>query len=239
MKFATAKEHRDFFQKEGWIEFERMISDEQLELLNKAIDHTLADRLNTTSDKFSSVSSERFFMQSRDLWRSNPHLFKLICQTRLTETVNALIEKKPFRLGYDQLFPSWNAHPFSKKDSSFYSDFLEKNSALETVSCLTDLACGVLVALNSGGEMREIQSRDKLNIFSKHSGNIVFFKPNLIIDWKHLKSCTNQRFYLIVYTHPHSHYQLQTNDPHTHELKRIGYILNDKLSDKLHPIVYR
>jgi hypothetical protein len=246
MKFSTAKEHRDFFQKHGWIEFEGLISNDQLNQAHQAIDQVLAERLNVSPERLRILSSEKFYLQGRDLWRSNPFLQKLVSQTRFAEIAAELIEKKTLRLGYDQFFPARQQMPFAQ-ETQVYSHFLEQNASLQAVSCLQGVACGLILSL--GGKegvpadeetsVEETDSSKGIDIFPRQSGNIIFFQPNVPIHWGHLYTHLGQKFYLIVYTLPSAHYQLEPQDPHTHALKRLGYVFNDKLSDKLNPIIYR
>jgi len=48
-----------------------------------------------------------------------------------------------------------------------------------------------------------------------------------------------QRYLMLVYTHPTAIYYLEEKDPKTHHLKSLGYVFGDRLNDKLNPIVYR
>lgn len=240
MKFATAKEHRDFFQKHGSIEFEGLLSNDQLVAANQAIDQVLAERLNVPPDRIRLSSSEKFYLQGRDLWRSHSILHKLATQLHFAEIVSELIEKKPLRLGYDQLFPARHEKPLTEESSSVYSHFLEKTASLEAVSCLQGVACGFVLTL-SGKEniLSEKESAGAIDVFPNQAGHVIFFQPNVPVNWNALYSHLGQRFYLVVYTFPFAYYQLQSQDPHTHAFKRLGYVFNDKLSDKLNPIVYR
>jgi hypothetical protein len=237
MKFATTKEHRDFFQKQGWIEFEGLVPNDQLDAVNQAIDQTLAERLNTSPDNIGFSSSEKLYLQGRDLWRSHPVLHKFVTQPRFAEIAVELIEKKPLRLGYDQLFPSCY-HPLFEI-SSAYSQFLKQIASLEAVSCLQGVACGLVFALSEKASILPERQADGVDIFPNQAGHAIFFRPNVPVNWANVYSHFNQRFYLIVYTFASAYYQLQPHDPHTHALKRLGYIFNDRLSDKLNPIVYR
>lgn len=241
MKFSTAKEHRDFFQKHGWIEFEGLVSNDQLTAANQAMDEVLAERLHVTSDRLRLQPSEKLFLQGRDLWRSNPLLQKLATQIRFAEIVAELIEKKPLRLGYDQFLPARQAIPLAEGDSNIYSRFLERTAPLQAVSCLQGVACGLMISL--GGKEQEAPSEksetDGIDIFPNQPGNVIFFQPKTPIHWGHLYEHAGQRFYLIVYTFAQAHYHLEPQDPHTHALKRLGYVFNDKLTDRLNPIVYR
>jgi hypothetical protein len=238
MKFATSKEHRDFFQKNGWIEFEDFISNEQLALVNQAIDQVLAERLKTSSDRLHSFSAEQFYLHGHDLWRSHPVLQKLATQKRLAEIAAELIEKRTLRLGYDQLFPC--ASKLQANVQNVYMKFLGQTANLQAVSSIQEVSCGLLISLDQGEEEggEEISS-DEPDIFPRKPGHVIFFQPGLDIRWEKIFQHPEQRFYLLVYTQAVAHYQLQPGDPHTHSLKRLGYVFTDRLNDKLHPIVYR
>lgn len=239
MKFATAKEHRVFFQKQGWIEFEGLLSNEQLTLANQAIDQILTERLKTTPDQLNLVSSEDLFVKGHDLWRSHAVLRKLATHVRFAEIAAELTEKKSLRLGYDQLFVVQHPFQISQQEPPLYSDFLSKTLSLEAVSCLSEVECGLLFALGGQEDSISETKAEGIDVFPHKAGQAIFIHPHLPIQWKNLYAHVNQRFYLIVYSALSARYQLQVQDPHTHDLKRLGYVFNDKLNDKLHPIVYR
>lgn len=239
MKFATAKEHRDFFQKNGWIEFDEFLSADQLDLTNSAIDRVLAERLNKTPAELRFASSEDLYLQGRDVWRMNPQLRKLVTQTRFAEIASDLIEKKPLRLGYDQLLPTRNKDQKMDDSKHVYATFLEQTANLEAVSCLRDVSCGLVLSLGASQEGVSELASEGIDIFPRKAGNVIFFRPDAPVKWDNLYTHQGERYYLIVYTQATAHYILQPHDPHTHALKRLGYIFNDRLKDNLHPIVYR
>ncbi len=238
MKYSTAKEHRDFFQKQGWIEFEGLIPEEQLISVNAAIEQVLGERLIISPSGLKSLSSEQRYVHGHDLWRSHPVLKKFVSNTRFAEIVSELIEKKPLRLGYDQLLPSSQDNPFTDKSEHVYLHFMEQISTLQNVSCLLDVVCGFIVSLNDCKKVRE-EPVAGADVFPSQAGRVIFFKPELDVNWAQIQEHMGQKFYMVVYTQMTSHYQLQPQDPHTHALKRLGYVFNDKLSDKLNPIIYR
>jgi hypothetical protein len=237
MKVAIAKEHRDFFQKQGVIEFQDFLSLEQVEAFNQAINQALLSKINVSPEKWRHLSSEQVFINGRDLWRSNEELRKLISQPRLAAIASELIQKKPLRLGYDQLFPA--RHPTSITNAtSVYGKFIHQTVTLEEISCLTGVLCGLMICL-SAPDSEKADNEFKPTIFPRQPGYVTFFQPTCSFNLEDLYQYPNQRFYLIVYTQAITHYQLQAKDPHTHALKSLGYVFNDKLSDKLNPIVYR
>lgn len=235
MKFATAKEHRDFFQKQGWIEFDEFLTSQQLEKANLWIDQALAMRQNIPIEKLHFLSSEKLYLNGHDLWRTNQNLLKLATQPRFVKIVSELIDKKPLRLGYDQFLP---VHKKVEGGEQTYSHFLEQTANLETISCLREILCGMIWNLGNAAENIS-ETSDGIDVFPKKRGNAIFFRPEAMVNWNNLKHHPEQNFYMVVFTGAISHYFLQPTDPHTHALKGLGYIFNDKLKDNLHPIVYR
>jgi hypothetical protein len=244
MKFAIAKEHRDFFQKKGMIEFEELLPTDQLALLNRTIDEALSNRLDKPQEHMKMQLSEALFLEGRDLWRSNEQLRKLVCQPRLAQIASELIEKKALRLGYTQFFPSNYEVQYDRDYKGIYRHFIQQNIDLQSVSCLENVACGLMLCLSKPDQVKPVadikeEEEKGMDIFPWQPGQVVYFQPEVLVDWQKLSRHSGFRFFLIVYTEAYSHYLLRPEDPHTHFLKHQGYVFNDKLVDRLHPIVYR
>lgn len=242
MKIAIAKEHKDFFYKQGLIEFEDFLTQNQVAQFNKYINQALALRLNTNSQDLSNLTSEQVFLASRDLWRESAELKQLICQPRLAQIASDLIDKKPLRLAYDQLFPDCRKHmSFSNQGEQVYSHFLQQSASLEHVSSIRGILCGLILSLSdpiTNGESNAIEG-EGVDIFPAKSGHAIYFLPGTNLNLRKLVLHPSQRYYLIVYTQDSSFYLPQPNDPLTHSLKQYGYVINDKLKEKLHPMIYR
>ncbi len=251
MKFSTAKEHRDFFQKNGWIEFEDLVSQQLLEQVNRAVDRTVADRLTNPDGKTAPFSSEKHYLAGRDLWRADPLLKKFISQAKFAEIAVELTEKIPLRLGFDQLFPRLCESLYEKEPSYLYSSFLKEDYTLQEASCLSGLAVGIMLSLGPCSERLGSQrvlpdalwNREPrpgvITPFPSKPGHAVFFQPQRPIRWNFIAEQGANRFLLIVYTGSTAYYQRETNDPHVHALKKLGYVFNDRLTDRLHPVVIR
>lgn len=236
MKIAIAKEHRDFFKKNRWIELEDLITDQQVHLLNYEINQTLSERLAIPLNKLSFASDEKVFMQGRDLWRSNDALRKLICQPRIGEIVSELVEVKPIRIGYDQYIPAVNPTKIAMGQAGHFAGFVNRQITLDDMSCLKGIAAGLLICLN---EPSDLVYSEELDVFPAQPGRVIVLNPQLTIDFARLLDHPKQSYYLVVYTLSSCYYVLQSNDAHTHSLKKEGYIYNDKLSEKNNPIIYR
>ncbi len=233
MKFALDKAHRDFFKKEGWIEFTACIPKNKIVQLSQSI-----QSLDQSDKTRSHPSPNELFFKGRDLWRSHPSIRKFVMQPYLAEIAAELVEKRPLRLGYDQLLPVVKPSNFN---FDAYTNWLDREASLESVSCLREIACGIILNLNASELANtNIASSADIDFFSKALGNATFVHPKLPIKWRNLyKQVAGSSFYLIVYTGYSAQYYLQPDDPHTYALKRIGYGVNDTLNDRLNPIVLR
>lgn len=82
MPFATAKEHRDFFQTHQWIEFEGIFTENQCK--------QIVDCAQTAPLK-------------RDLWRLNPAVKKAIARREIAQIMSELLSVREMRLAFDEL----------------------------------------------------------------------------------------------------------------------------------------
>lgn len=222
MKFTLTREQRHFFQEKGFIEFDEFITEKQIDAINMGIDVALPSSHIRSS-------AEQQFLQGRDLWRRTESLRKWACQPLFGQIISELTLKTPIRLGFDQLLPG-----ITSEEPGIYHDFMNKTSTLEECCCIKGIQGGLLLCLSSGeGE------RTEQDLFPLRAGSAVFIGPSTPWDRTHLFHHADQRYYLIVYTESLAWYQLQPGDPHTHDWKKFGYVLNEKLISPLHPIVYR
>ena len=242
MKFAIDKHHRDFFEKQGYIEFENFLTSDQTAQFNHAINCALQSQLETSEEKFQQVGYEKMFLKGRDLWRCDALLSKLTCQARLGEFISELTGKKPIRLGYTQLFPSLPTRVFDLEiANSSYLRFLHQKTHLESISSVNNVLCGMMISLSEPVETltKSDPVENEAEIFPNKLGSAILFRPEATFNLEQLFERPRQRYYLIVYTLNVSLYFPQPNDPFGHAFKQLGYIYNERLSDKLNPVVYR
>lgn len=238
MKFATAKEHRDFFIKQGWIEFEDLFSPAQCITIDEAILEIVNRRMLASKHKL--ISSESFFQYGFDVWRDNPELKKWVMSPRLLDIIADLLNKEILRLGFDQFF---SVVPVNCLQEASSSEFLQHNLSLKDFSCVYGICGGVMIALNS--YTSDIPTSDVststegFDPFPYTSGHVRIFHADSPIQWDSLIKHEGQSFYFVGVAEKHSRYQLNPNDPHTHVYKKLGYVFNDKLKESLHPIIYR
>lgn len=240
MKYAIASEHRDFFRKQGSIEFEGLLTAEQLHALNTEITSVLSQRLKITPPNVKRESSQRLFMGGHNLWRDSVAIKKLIWQQRFAEIASELVEQKPVRIGYDQYFPSPSRFGLDEKESREYADLLAKELSLEEVTSLQGVLCGLMLCLDAPLEAPVAESEPVPgDVFSIKAGNGIFIGPETVIAFDRLKALKNNRYLLLTYAQLTTIYIHRENDPHTHALKRLDYVYGDKLRDKTNPIIYR
>jgi hypothetical protein len=217
MKFALAKEHHDFFDKEGYIEFEELISPANLEKIEKAVRQLVGTRINQFPERLSHESPIRLYTNGRDLWRSHPEIKKQCANRNFASIAAGLVREKSLRLALDQ----WIPPGFDWKNAS----------TLEDLVPIQGVVAGAFIALNSG------ITNDEPSIFPSNAGHVLFVKPGTPLPLNGLSAQRNQSFLLVVYGSPKSVYIHKESDPLTHYLKEHGYVYGDRLSDHLHPIL--
>lgn len=217
MKFALAKEHHDFFDKQGFIEFEELIPQSSLEKLSKAIRQQIGSRINQLPDRLNREDPTRLYLNGRDLWRNHPEIKKQATNRNLATIASGLVRQKPIRLALDQWIPA---------------GFDWKNiSTLEQLVPVQGLLAGVFIAIDSGvlGENG--------SIFPGQAGNVLIVKPDTQLPFNELSLERNQSFLLIAYGSRNSVYIHKETDPLTHYLKEFDYVFGDRLPDNLHPLL--
>lgn len=153
---------------------------------------------------------------ARDLWRQSEELKQFILR-KLGPIALVLTGKKKLRLGLDQWISQENRP--------------KKISTLKEMFCLQGLALAALIAQSPLLPSR----RSPLGILPLPScpENVLFFRPDLILDWPHVTSDV----FLILFTFPNAVYVHNTKDPATHFLKQFGYNFGDCLKSETHPLV--
>jgi hypothetical protein len=152
----------------------------------------------------------------RDLWRALPPLQQFLVRT-LGSLALALTGKTSLRLGCD--------HHFLKEDLP------KKQGNVKELLSLQGMAICLAIAKDPMLPKRP----SPLGILPSPSkaNHILFFKPNLILDWP---SVTND-VYLAIYTLPNAVYIHNPNDPHTNHLKARGYHFGDLLKNECNPVI--
>ena len=134
MYAALAPEHREFFTKNRYIEFEDVITD--ADLVQEHIDQVLGKRIQKIID---TRTPKELFIAGRDLFREDPVIRKISLNRHLAQIASLLFDTTPVRIAYDQslrtttLTGSPFLHPFT----------------LAQGSCFQPILCGAIVRLLS------------------------------------------------------------------------------------------
>jgi len=154
----------------------------------------------------------------RDLWRSEAVLHRLLSRTLAPAALQ--LHRKSLRIACDQWMPA-AAKPLPAKD----------------LFCVQGLAlCALLTSSETPPPPRRPAAIGILP-FPSRPENILFVKPNIVLDWPIL-SKTPRPLFLVAYALPNQTvYVYNQSDPATHELKGLGYSFGDRLSDPHHPLL--
>lgn len=153
----------------------------------------------------------------RDLWRKEPELQTFLLR-KLGPLVLTLSGKKRLHLGCDQ---------------SFFPSLRPKQpQALKEILSIQGLCLAVAFA-----EHPVIPSRrSTLGILPlpSDSNHLLFFRPELILDWPHVSS----DLYIALYALPNAVYIHNPKDPFANFLKPLGYQWGDILKPEHHPLIF-
>lgn len=234
MKYTIASEHRDFFRKNQIIEFEDIVSKDQLHKINAEIADIVSKRQGLAKDKFDKISSGNKFLQGRDLLRESPVLKKAYAQ--FAEYAAALSEKNGLRFGCDQYLP-WIHSSNLPIDRTSYSSLFKQPMTLNDFISLKDIICGFILCLNEAPQ-EAIEAENPLP-FPHKDGSAVFVGPEHLLNFRELSETMGANYLLIVFAESAATYDPKAADPFANQLKHMGYIPGEKLKEKTHPLLCR
>lgn len=242
MKKTIASEHREFFNKNGFIEFADLLKPDQCNRLYQDIRQALMNRLKLSTH----ASLERqlpatLYKNGRDLWRELPGLKKTIFDLSLVEVAWELCQEKPIRIAFDQLLPKNSIHMPLDKDEP-YHQFMAVNKPLAEFSSIQGTLCALIICINestNGKEalpQREPESLGSL-ILPEKAGNGIYISAELPIDFSKINTYSD--YLMIAYARQKSVLISNENDPLGYLHRQWGYNYGDALKDKLNPILLR
>jgi hypothetical protein len=223
MRFAITADHREFFSKNHYIEFEEIISLEQIATLKNQAERTLATRLHISIEKLSKKPAPEIYQAGYDLWRDNEAIKKITHKHAFAALAAELMQVIPLRYAFDQYFAMTHCtvSPY------------DVPSSLQEISCLNPLAGALLLPL------QDLTSPPSFFPMPLKCGNALFVSPTFALPWPQLFSTPGLCFMLIVFSAERTFFRPDSHDPHAVSLKKLGYAYNDALNDRLHPIVLR
>jgi hypothetical protein len=224
MHFTITADHRFFFTKNHYIEFEGIIPLDQVSLLKKNAEETIAKRLRISPEKLKEKNAPELYFAGYDLWRDNQEIKKITHKQVFASLASELLQASPLRYSFDQYFATFQCHAASPYSIPY---------SLQNISCIQPLAGGLLLPLN------DLSSPPTFFPMPLKTGNGLFISSTFALPWPHLFSTCGFCFLLIVYAMEKSFFRADSHDPHAAALKKLGYVFNDPLKDAIHPIIFR
>jgi hypothetical protein len=218
MPAALAPEHRDFFSRNHYIEFEEMLPFLDCEKIKEHIDQVLLKR---TKKALNTQTPPELFAAGRDLFREDALIRKTVVSRLLAQTLSLLLDAPVIRIAYDEVLRT------TEKTGSP----LSPSASLQSLSALQSLVGGAVIRLTPDGTSHEF--------LPQKVGSVVFFRPDLPLPWPDFFQVPHQSFLLIAYAPERCLYVPRSDDPHGHALKKLGYGSGDPLNNSLHPIAFR
>ncbi|HEY2811425.1 MAG TPA: hypothetical protein VGJ00_08570 [Rhabdochlamydiaceae bacterium] len=220
MRFLYSPNQREFFYKNRFIEFEELLSKDQVAQLNKEIDELMAMRLHISLTQVEKMPSLTLFRAGHDLWRNAPGIRNATQKLSFAQIASELFGASPLRIAFDQYFCIYPP----------CDPFFNKAFSLNEISCIKPLAGAILFLLEDLSQ--------PLPPLPHAAGNVLFISPELHLPWDTLFQAPRLRFLLVAFAPEKSFYRHEPNDYHCPALKKWGYVYNDKLQQSLHPFVY-
>ncbi len=221
MRLAISPDHKEFFLKNNYIEFEELLSAGQLADLRKSADETLASRIKISASKPGYSPSKAAFHAGYDLWRDNASVKKAVQKKEFALLASELFQTLPLRCAFDQYFSTAqiSTSPFPEA------------TTLQESSCLTPLAGALILLLD---DLLKPLSSFPLPI---NAGNGLFISPSLPIPWPEIFSLPDLKMLIIGYSGKKTMFSAGTRDPRAMDVKMQGYVFNEFLNDSKHPIL--
>lgn len=223
MRFAITPEQRDFFHKNQFIEFEGLLSPEQMCAIDQEAQEVISHRLKVPFSKWDTLPLHALYKASYDLWRDAAQVKKATHKLSIAHIASEIFDTSPLRIAFDQLCMSGSSCPF------------QNNLSLIEISSIKPLAGGILFLLS------DICVHDRKNVefpLPQAAGNALFFGPAFPIPWTQLFVMPHFSFLLVAFAPEKSFYRQESNDPYSPLFKKRGYVFNDHLKESFHPIVF-
>ncbi len=214
MKFSLSDSFRNFFLKNGLLEIEDILSQEEADTL-----------LQLISEKAPSTLYPELQAAGKDLWKINDEVKKLLIKSRIGEIAGFLFKKRPIRLAFTQTFI-----PRTSQSLSF-----TENYSIEDISSVDPVLGGVFICLNNS---EETISQELPDFKNQTKGSAIFFSAKYPIPFKDLILQQGLQGILVCFSPVKIRYKLQPLDKTTHFLKKLGYTFGDLIEEKDAPFLY-
>ena len=213
MRFALTKDHLDFFYRNHYIEFEDLLTIEEVFSLEDAIEEVLTKRMGESRDP------KKVYLAGSHCWQDDPRITKVALNPHLAEIASQLTKERTLRLASSQILSGG----LSEKK------VFDESLPLENLCSIQKVSCGLILHLSSSEELEDPQP--------KKPGSATFFSTRLPISFDYLTKTSQLTQLFLIYSVENSLYTLTPTDPHTHALKKLGYGFGDHVRPHTHPIV--
>lgn len=217
MRFKITGDHRKVFENQKYIAFADVLPSSLLEEASCRIDTFLSSRLKRLIEN---VPPPELFKVGHDLWRQDETIKQLVQNRTLAQLAGGLLGKTPLLLAFDQVLRTTSQVGFPQANAR----------SLQQISCIQPLAGAALLRL--------LGTSTSSPLLPTKPENVVFLAPDLPLPWELFFQEPHHTFLLITYASPKALYLLEKNDPHTHELKKLGYAFGDHICPPHHPLLY-
>ena len=213
MRFALTKDHLDFFYRNHYIEFEDLLTLEDVLSLEEAVEEVLTKRMGKSRDP------KKVYLAGSHCWQDDPRITKAALSLRLAEIVSQLTKERTLRLASSQILSG------NLSEEKVFNEPMP----IETLCSVQRVSCGVILHLSSSEELDDPQP--------KKPGSATFFSTRLPISFDYLTKTSQLTQLFFIYSVENALYTLTPTDPHTHALKKLGYGFGDHVRPDTHPIV--
>lgn len=224
MRFSLTADQKHFFSQEKHIEFEDLLSESEAEELRIHADRLVAKRMNLPSIEHTPPSD--IFLAGRDLWREDPFIKKSLFRQEFAELASLLFGQKLVRLAYDQYVRTAELTGSSPYPSC---------TSLDQASCLQKVSGALILGLTDPAP----GPKDRFSPLPKKKASALFVSGSKLLTFGPLFETPNQALLILAYCDDKTLYIHQPKDPHTHALKKEGYVFGDRLESRTHPILFR
>jgi hypothetical protein len=224
MRFSILDEYVDFLSKHKCIEFEELLSEDEANRFNQAIERVLLKELKKKS--LDQATNADLWKAGRFLWKKDAEIKKMLLKSRIGEIASFLFKKRPIRLGYDQAFFTTGGRDVPLPDLV----------NLKEISCIEPVLGGAI--FNLSDHSFETAQPDLPDMRKQKKGNVIFFTPDYPIPFSDLFQISHLRCLVVCFTLNRVRYKLEPKDLHTHDLKKEGYVFGDLLKEETHPFLY-
>lgn len=224
MNPMVSSQQTNYFNQNGYIEFETLLSSAECDTLERQAKTALKSRLKKDLSLFTAAQT---YAAGRDLWREIEPLKTFLLSRRMTSVALGLTNKTSLRLGCDQWVPGVYEWPGPAK--------------LKDLLSLQGFTCFFLIRMTPPLESEDPKATFRLEPglipIPNLRGNALIVNPNLLLNFPKMALYSPTDLYVIGYTLPTAVYVHNKEDPCNNQLKTMGYNYGDTVNNQYHPLI--